>query len=275
MSLPLPPLPRAGSTRPRTAWEVQRGVVFALVLREMKARVGGQWMGAVWTLFEPLAHVFLMVTVFSYIGRSGPLSSIEYPVFLVTGLLPYFLFMHLATRLMEGIDANRGLYSYRQVKPLDALLSRAIVETILNALVYLFTLMLLAWAGYHVIPEGLLGLLGAQGLLLFLGLSFGVFIATVSHGRPRLRSFVRISMFPLYLASGVIFPLHSAPADIRPYLMFNPLVHLIDLSRHAFIPQYTALEGVTVTVPLFWAVGLGALAMLNYRAKRNVLVTSA
>jgi capsular polysaccharide transport system permease protein len=274
MSLPLPPLPRARPARPRTAWEIQRGVVFALVMREMKARVGGQWLGAVWTLFEPLAHIFLMITVFSYIGRSAPMRGIEYPVFLVTGLLPYFLFMHLATRLMDGIDANKGLYAYRQVKPLDALLGRAIVEVILNLVVYVFTLMILAWAGYHVVPDGLLGLVGAQALLMMLGLSFGIFIATVGHGRPRLRSFVRISMFPLYLASGVIFPIHTAPRDILPYLLLNPLAHLIDLSRHAFIPQYTAIPGVTVTVPVLWTVGLGALAMLNYRAKRHTLVTS-
>jgi len=274
MSLPLPPLPRAGSTRLRTAWEVQRGVLFALVLREMKARVGGQWMGAIWTLFEPLAHVFLMLTVFSYIGRSAPIRGIEYPVFLVTGLLPYFLFTHLATRLMDGVEANRGLYSYRQVKPLDALLSRALVESLLNTAVYLFTLLLLAWAGYHVVPDGLLGLLAAQSMLLVLGMSFGVFVATIGHGRPRLRSFVRLSMFPLYLASGVIFPIRSAPHDIQPYLLLNPLAHLIDLSRHAFIPQYTAIEGATPMVPLLWAVGLGALAMLSYRIRRRALVTS-
>lgn len=49
--------------RERTPWEVQRTVLFALLLREMKARVGGQWVGAVWTLIEPLAHVLLILGI--------------------------------------------------------------------------------------------------------------------------------------------------------------------------------------------------------------------
>ena len=67
--------PPAGSSAPmntavsaparpkRSAWEIQRAVLQALLLREMKARVGGQWVGAVWTLLEPLAHVAVIVTV--------------------------------------------------------------------------------------------------------------------------------------------------------------------------------------------------------------------
>jgi capsular polysaccharide transport system permease protein len=132
------PLPDAPPAK-RSAWEVQRAVLFALVLREMKARVGGQWIGAVWTLIEPLTHVMILVTILGFIsGRV--LADIEYPVFLVTGLLPFFLFQHLAMRLMDGIESNRGLFSYRQVKPLDTLLSRACVEALMNLLVYAFTL---------------------------------------------------------------------------------------------------------------------------------------
>src|SRR5262245_64587652 len=91
--------------RQRSAWEVQRAVLFALVLREMKARVGGQWIGAVWTLIEPLTHVMILVTVLGFIRNTGQRGA-EYPVFLVTGLLPYFLFQHLATRLMDGIESK-------------------------------------------------------------------------------------------------------------------------------------------------------------------------
>ena len=59
--------------RKRDAWEVQRGVLFALVLREMKGRVGGQWVGAVWTLIEPLMHVLVMLTIFTTIRAGGML----------------------------------------------------------------------------------------------------------------------------------------------------------------------------------------------------------
>lgn len=273
MSSPLPSLPPAGRPGARSPWEVQRGVLFALVLREMKARVGGQWVGAVWTLIEPLMHT--LVTLVIYAGIRGRLMpGAEFPVFLATGLLPFFLFQHIATRLMDGIDANRGLFAYRQVTPFDTLVSRTVVEAIMNMLVYAVTLGLLGWLGFHVWPVAPLEMIGVQLLMMLLGFSYGMFAAVVSHERPRLRSFIRISMMPLYFASGILFPIHYAPPDLMEWLLYNPLLHLIELSRHAFMPDYWTPEGVNLRYPTLFTLTLCALAMLSYRADRWRLVTT-
>jgi capsular polysaccharide transport system permease protein len=260
--------------RKRSAWEVQRAVLFALVLREIKARVGGQWVGAIWTLIEPLTHVMILVTVLGFV-TGAVLPGIEYPVFLVTGLLPFFLFQNLALRLMDGIEANRGLFSYRQVKPLDTLLSRAFVEALMNLLVYAFTLGILAWLGFLVVPADPLGMLGINALMILLGTGFGVFSAVVSHERPRLRSFIRIAMMPLYFASGVIFQVDLLPREYLDWLLLNPLLHLVELSRHAFIPAYVPAQGVDALYPLLCTLSLAALAMLLYRADRLRLAVGA
>jgi capsular polysaccharide transport system permease protein len=260
------------SPRKRSEWEVQRAVLFALVLREMKARVGGQWVGAVWTVLEPLAHVLLILTLFGVI-RGATMPGIEFPVFLVTGLLPYFLFQHLTVRLMDGIDANRGLFSYRQVKPLDTLLSRACVETLMNLLVYGVTLGLLARLGFSVIPQDPLEVVGVNLLIAFLGTGCGVFFAVVTHERPRLRSTIRMSMMLLYFGSGVIFRVDLVPREYLDLMLLNPLVHLLELSRHAFIPAYEPAYGVNLLYPLVWTLVVCALAMLVYRAERLRLLT--
>jgi capsular polysaccharide transport system permease protein len=259
--------------RKRSEWEVQRAVLFALVLREMKARVGGQWVGAVWTLMEPLAHVLLILTLFGVI-RGATMPGIEYPVFLVTGLVPYFLFRNLAVRLMDGIDANRGLFSYRQVKPLDTLLSRACVETLMNLVVYGVTLGILGRLGFSVIPQGALEVVGVNLLIAFLGIGCGVFFAVVTHDRPRLRSTIRMAMVPLYLSSGVIFRVDLVPREYLDLMLLNPLLHLVELSRHAFIPAYEPVYGVNALYPLVWTLVVCALAMLVYRAERLRLLTS-
>lgn len=275
MSLQRLPPPQSPRPQERSAWQVQRSVLFALLQREMKARVGGQWIGAVWTLFEPLAHVLVMLSLYTvFLHRQAPLASIEYAVFLVTGLLPYFLFQNLATRLMDGIESNRGLFSYRQVKPLDTLVSRTLVEALMNLAVYLFTLMLLGWLGFHVVPTGPLELLGAQAVMLCLGCGFGILFAVWSYRRPKVRTFVRMVMMPLYLISGVIFPIDLAPPEALQWLTLNPLLHLLELSRHAFIPAYVPLPEVNWTYPLMFALVTLTLALLAYRADRLRLVTA-
>lgn len=275
MSAPQLPHSMSTSGRQRSAWEVQRAVIFALVLREMRARVGGQWIGAVWTLFEPLSHVLVMLTIYTvFLNRQGPLLSIEYAVFLVTGMLPYFLFQNLTLRLMDGIEANRGLFSYRQVKPLDTLVSRAIVEALMNMLVYVFTLALLGWIGFHVWPTGPLELIGVQVLMFALGTGLGILLAVLSDRRPKVKTFVRMLLLPLYLASGVLFSVDLAPPEALRWLLLNPLLHLLELSRHAFIPEYIPLAQVTWRYPAIFTLCVTALALLLYRADRRRLTTS-
>jgi capsular polysaccharide transport system permease protein len=259
--------------RKRSAWEVQRAVLFALVLREMKARVGGQWVGAIWTLLEPLTHTMILVTILGFV-RGAAQASLEYPVFLVTGLLPYFLFQNLAMRLMDGIESNRGLFSYRQVKPLDTLLSRTCVEALMNLLVYAFTLGILAWLGYSIVPAAPLEVLGVNLVMILLGTGFGVLSAVVSHERQRLRSFIRMTMMPLYFTSGVIFQVDLLPREYLDWLLLNPLLHLVELSRHAFIAAYVPAEGINGLYPVLFTLVVGALAMLLYRANRLRLVTT-
>jgi capsular polysaccharide transport system permease protein len=258
----------------RNPWEVQREVLFALLLREMKARVGGQWVGAIWTLVEPLAHVLLLVTVLGFTSQAL-VPGLEFPVFLVTGLIPFFLFQQLAMRLMDGIEANRGLFAYRQVKPLDTLLSRAAVEALMNLAVYAVTLAVLAWLGYHVVPHQPLEMLAINVLLILFGTSYGIFCAVVSHERPRLRSFIRMAMLPLYFATGIIFKVDLLPREYLEWLLWNPLVHLIELSRHAFIQAYVPAQGINALYPTLFALSITALGLALYRVNRLRLIASS
>ncbi len=248
-------------------------MIFALVLREMKQRVGGQWIGAVWTLFEPLAHAAVIVAILGFV-RDRVMPGVEYPVFLVTGLIPYFFFKDLTMRLMDGIEANRGVFSYRQVKPIDVLLSRATVEALMNLVVYGLTLGALAWLGFHVLPAYPLELMGVHLLIAYFGLSMGILCAVLAHDRPRLKSFIRISFLPLYFLTGVIFPIHQAPQAYLDWLLLNPLLHLIELSRHSFIPQYQPVPGVGLLYPAGFALVVSALGLALYRVNRLRLIAS-
>lgn len=268
-----PPIVPTSTTRPRrSAWDIQREVWFALFLREVKARIGGQWTGILWSLFEPLAHVAIIAVVIGLL-RDRYVAEADYAVYLVTGLVPFFLFRHLTMRLMEGVRANRGLFAYRQVKPLDTLLSRATLEILINLVVYAISLGVLGWWGYAVMPADLLEVLAVHGMLALLGTSLGVMLAVLSHDRERLRAFVGVTMMPLYITSGVIFPLSVVPEPYLSWLMWNPLAHLVDLSRDGFFARHVPLPGVSMLYPVLFALTLCAFALALYRVERLRLVT--
>lgn len=259
--------------RKRSSWEIQRAVLYALVLREIRTRVGRHWSGIVWTLFEPLLHVLVIVLVFGYLRHiASPI--MEFPVFLVSGLMPFFLFRNLAQRLTDAIDANRGLFSYRQVKPADTVLARGAVECLTWLAVMVLTLAVLQWMGLQAVPRQPLELFAVAAIIALLGGSLGLLLAVVTHGRPRVRMVARMIYMPLYLLSGVIFSIDRLPPELISWLRFNPLLHLIDLSRNAFDPRHLLHQGVGWAYPSMFTLVLLALALALYWRDRQKFLIS-
>lgn len=253
--------------RRRDPVRIQRAVLFALVVRDLRARVEGRWLGLTWMIFEPLAHVMTILVLFGA-RRGFVMANADFPVFLITGMLPFFLFRNLARRLPAAIGSNRNLFAYRQVKPIDALAARAIVEIALYGAVYVIALCILGWAGYDSVPHAPLELIVVSAVLLLLGTGLGLFFAVVTHQRPRLNTVVGLIFYPLYFASGVIFPLHNIAGNILHWLLYNPVLHLVELSRAYFIPNYVAVPGVSLAYPAAWALVVAALSMSVYRVYR-------
>jgi capsular polysaccharide transport system permease protein len=257
--------------RQRSSWEIQRAVLFALMLREFRTRVGGSLIGAIWMVAEPLMHVLVVVSVFGYLRHLSS-SSMEFPVFLVAGLMPYFLFRNLAQRLTDAIDANRGLFAYRQVKPIDALTARGLVETVLWALVFLITLVLLGLLGFHVLPQRPLELVAVVLLCIGLGGSLGLVLAVTTHQMPRVRKAVALLYMPLYFGSGVIFSIEHLPPIYLRWLLWNPVLHVVDLSRAAFSDQHRLMAGIGPGYPAACALVLLTLGLALYRRDRQILL---
>jgi capsular polysaccharide transport system permease protein len=259
--------------RKRSPTHVQRAVLLALIIRELRARVQGRWLSLLWMVFEPLAHVLIILALFGFRKHAVSVNT-EFPVFLVTGMLPYFMFRNLERRLPNAITSNRGLYAYRQVKPLDPLIARAVVEIGLSSAVYVSALCLLGWIGFHWLPIAPLELMGVSVVLLVLGLSLGLIFAIAAHGRPKVESMIGMLFLPMYLLSGVIFPVHNFPVELREWLLWNPVLHLIDLSRQYFIPNFQPLPGASLAYPAAFALATSALAASLYRLHRHNLVTA-
>lgn len=270
MATPLAPPAAVPRPAARSAWAIQQAVLFALLVREMKTRFGGRWIGGIWFVLEPLAHVLMMVAMFGVMHQAVS-PSIDYPVFVVTGILPFFTFRSLSLRLMEGIDANRALFSYRQVKPMDTLVSRTVLEVALHGAIFVLALAVLAWFGYRVLPDEPLELVGVWGLLSVFGFGLGTLLAVLSHDFLPLRSMVRLVFFPLYLVSGVMFPIHAMPPEVIELLLWNPVLHLVEESRGHFFGAYPMLPAVDLAYPALWALLCTVLALALYRLRRQRL----
>jgi capsular polysaccharide transport system permease protein len=255
----------------RSPLRIQRAVLVALVIRDLRARVQGRWQGLLWMLFEPLTHMLLILALFGF-RHNASSTTVEYPVFLITGLLPFFIFRNLARKLPVAINASRAVYSYRQVKPIDALAARAVVETGLYAAVYVAALAILGWLGYDWLPHEPLELLVVSFVIIALGTGLGLLFSVLVHGRPKVQTLIGWIFLPMYFLSGVVIPPTSFSPQFREWLMLNPMLHLIELSRSHFFPHYVEMPGIGLAYPTAFTLVVAALGLSSYRLYRHRLV---
>lgn len=252
---------------PRTPVEAFKDVVFALMLREAQSRLNGRWSSLFWLAFEPLAHIVLLLLIFGGL-RDRMVPGVNLVAWLVWGLLPFFVFKALALKLMEAIEVNRALFVYRPVQPIDAVIARAVLEGLLAAAVYGLLLFAMLWMGLPVWPEAFLETLFLGFLFLGMGFSWGLLFAVLTTGYEKVRLFIRLSFFPLYLLSGVILPLSSLPADLRSWLMLNPLAHLVEAIRGSAVVGYAPVPETSLAYPAAYLLTSLAIGLLIYRLRR-------
>lgn len=256
----------------RSGLEVQQAAIKALFLREIKTRFGKYRLGYFWAILEPVAHLLVLLTIFGYImHRTMP--DISFPVFLLNGLIPYFLFSSIATRSISAIDANQGLFNYRPVKPVDTIIARALLETVIYSGVYIILMCVIGLLGESFSVVNIINLVLVWALLVIFSLGIGLVFMVLGKTFPETEKFMPIILKPLYFISCVMFPLHSIPKDYWPYLLWNPIIHVVELSRESVVPGYIS-DGVSLSYLALCALSALFIGLALYRLREEAMLTS-
>ena len=224
----------------------------ALLLRETVNRLAAGRAAWVWILVEPLAHVLFMLFMFTVV-RVRTIGGIDAVVWLMIGMVSFFLFRRTATQCMNAVSANKALFTYRQVKPVDTVLVRGLTEGFLMILVTIILFAGLALFNHDVVPADPLGLLVAMLGLWLTGLGFGLMTSVAIELVPEIAKVLGIVMMPLYFMSGVMIQVGSVPEPYRGWLLFNPVAHGLEAARLAFTPYYHAIPELSVAYLYFCA----------------------
>lgn len=256
----------------RSGLEVQQAAVKALFLREIKTRFGKYRLGYLWAILEPTAHLLILLAIFGYIMHRN-MPDISFPVFLLNGLIPYFLFSNISIRSIGAIEASLGLFNYRPVKPIDTIIARVILELLIYSGVYIILMAVVGLLGEEFSIANILVLIATWMLLIIFSFGMGLIFMVVGNAFPETEKFLPIIIKPLYFISCVMFPLHAIPKDYWPYLLWNPIVHVIELSRESVVSGYIS-DGASLSYLMFCALASLFLGMALYRTREEAMLTS-
>lgn len=243
----------------------------ALFLRETLDRFFGSRAGWAWQVVEPAAHMAVLCLLWSYL-RSKTVDGAELIMWVLGGMLTFFLFRRTAIQTLHSVDCNKAFFAFRQVRPFDAALARAGVEAFSMFLVATLCALVAGAVGKDIIPHDIPLLIAAVAGMWTIGFGYGLITCVGMRLVPELGHIVNLIMFPLYFLSGVIMPITIIPYPYREYLAYNPLVHGVELVRENFFPYYHTIN-TDLTYLWVWAISLVAAGMILFKLLENRLIT--
>ena len=218
---------------------IQIRVIQALTARELMTRFGRENIGFLWIMMEPLLFAGLVGLVWTFIR--GPISSdISIFAFVVTGYIPLTFLRHSFGRSSNIFVANSALLYHRQIKVLDFIFVRTLIEASGAMMAYIFAGIVLGFFGFFPFPTDM-GALGLGWFLyIFFILSLCTVLAPLSEVSDVVEKLVPVSIYISIPFSGVFNFAEWVPEDLREMLMWSPLVSGMELMRYG-------LFGPTVT----------------------------
>jgi len=231
-----------------------RTLIMTLVLRELRARYRGSFLGFLWSFLNPLLLMVVYVLVFSVYLR---VPESNYAVFLFAGLLPWLWFSSSLGHA-TGVIVGGGALVKRVLFPAEVLPLVSVLSNMINFLLSLPLLFLfLVLFGIPLTPwAASLPLLLTLQFLLTAGLALPLAALNV-HLRDVEQILGNLLVLWFFL-SPVLYPVSAVPASFRPLYFLNPLAGLIQSYRDILFygrpPEWSQLTFVAiVAIGTLWA----------------------
>ncbi|NNH00050.1 ABC transporter permease [Acinetobacter sp. ANC 5414] len=257
----------------RGGLQVMYASIRALLLRELQTRFGQYRLGYLWVFLEPLLTIGIMVILFGTVMQKT-LPGMDYVVFLINGIIPFFMFRTGVRLGISATESNRGLFSYRPVKPIDALLARNILEFLLKFTAYIAFTAAFVWFGYSISFGQIPQLLGYWALLFIFMLACSLIFIVIGDFSKEIGKFLSVFFLILYFLSGILYSIHIIPTEYREYLLYNPLIHIFELMRHAVAPTYSLVPGISLSYFMIWMIISLFIGLLLYKRFERRMVKS-
>lgn len=250
-----PHIPARLTGRPKRRFASLRTIT-ALIMREMSTTNGRSPGGYLWAILEPVAGIALLTLVFSVAFRN-PALGINFPLFYSTGMIPFVMFTDISAKVSQSLNFSRPLLAYPSVTFIDAIIARFLVNLLTELMVaYIVFAGILFFFETRVIIDLPLIALGL-GLAAALGLGVGTLNCFLFIRFPIWQQVWSILMRPMVIVSCTFLLYAQIPQPFRDYLWYNPIVHVVGLTRAGFYANYNA----SYTSPLY-VLGFSGICMV-------------
>ena len=256
------PLPPGPPVRPRAQ---RLRVIAALMMRDMTTTYGKSAGGYVWAILQPLGGIVLLAIAFSLALRAPPLGT-SFMLFYATGVMPFSTYNAVARAVAGAVSSNRGLLTYPVVTVLDAVFAEFLLNMLTLGVLAVILLAGIVWFFELHINLELGAAVRGMAMAGLLGLGVGSLNCVLFGFFPTWKNVWAVLTRPMLIVSGVLFTYESAPPGLQAVLWYNPLVHVIAVTRSGF---YGIYDPQFVSYPFVLGIAFGLFLTGGYLLRRH------
>lgn len=221
---------------------IQKRVIGALLMREIITRYGRNNIGFLWLFVEPLLMTLIMVLMWKFF-KVNNISTLNIVAFTITGYPMMMMWRNASNRAIGSISANMSLLYHRNVRVLDTIFARMLLEIAGATIAQIAIMSVLIAVRWIEMPTDIFYMLLAWLLMAMFAIGLGLIICSVAfHFEPFGKVWGTISfvMMPL---SGVFFFVHNLPQQLQHYVLMLPMVHGTEMFRAGYFGNSVTTYG--------------------------------
>jgi len=212
---------------------VQLRVIGALLMREIVTRYGRENLGFLWLFVEPMMFTLGVTGLWAGAGLRHS-TSLPIVAFAVTGYSSVLLWRNCATRSSMAIQPNMPLLFHRNVRVLDLILTRVLLEVAGATMSFLVLSALWISLGWMEPPSDILQLLTGWGLLAWFGASLALIIGGGTAHSEMVERIWHPTAYLLFPLSGAAFMVDWMPPRFQEIVLWIPMVHGVEMLRDGY-----------------------------------------
>ncbi len=253
------PLRRVAAPQSRAA------IVLPLLLLQVRVVRAESRLALFWALMAPVVLLTLISSLYFLTG-SHYILDMDVATFAMLGATTWIMFRQLIFRCSTSYVSSRALINLEAVTPLVAML----VQGVLYTLIYAGVFTVLIFAGYQIgwitLPESWSGFAFYVAMMACGGMAIGLIFGCIAVSWPFFLRFAPVLERALEIFSGVFFVSEQLPEQYRPYFLWSPFAHGMQLLRSAYFPGYKSADAS----PSYFLTSLVFLAAIGLIAERRM-----
>jgi capsular polysaccharide transport system permease protein len=249
---------------------IQLRVIWVLTQREIRMRQTQSSIGIVFSLLEPAVHIMAVWVVMSMFKVGHPPLGNHWFFFYATGVIPFLVASHLASKGLQGQLGMRNLFNVPIIRPIDTVIAAALAELILTGMIGVIIFGILYYFDIFHGTSNFASVAGAFLMMWLLGIALMMINIALSSALPLWPKIWMILYRVLYFGSGIFNLAQLMPEYLRNFMIWNPFLIGIEWFRNGFYDRYDPpwLDRGYMATVIFVLFMMGIVAIQSFDRSR-------